>query len=87
MRRTNRDFNGEAGVNAVLVVEIDAIHLETLQAGLTGGSHIRRIATDLLLSIPKANSELGCQFHLLPHPSFQSLSPEKRNLRTNEQQK
>jgi hypothetical protein len=27
MRRTNRDFDGKAGVDAVLVIEIDAIHV------------------------------------------------------------
>jgi hypothetical protein len=82
MRGTNRDFDGNAGVDAVLVVEIDAIQLEALQAGLTGRSHIRWIATDLKLPIRIANSEFGCQFHPL---SLQSLLPKKRNLRTNEQ--
>jgi hypothetical protein len=84
MRGTNRDFDGNAGVDAVLVVEIDAIQLEALQAGLTGRSHIRWIATDLTLPTRIANSKLGCQFHPLSHPSLQSL-PKKRNLRTNEQ--
>jgi hypothetical protein len=85
MRGTNRDFDGNAGVDAVLVVEIDAIQLEALQAGLTGRSHIRWIATDLSLPIRIDNSELGCQFHPLSHPSLQSLLPKKRNLRINEQ--
>ena len=75
MGGTNRDFDGNAGVDAVLVVEIDAIQVEALQAGLTGGSHIRWIATCLPLPIDRDNSELGCQFHLLSHPSLQSLRP------------
>jgi hypothetical protein len=70
MRRTNRDFDGKAGVNAVLVIEINAIHVEALQAGLTGGSHICWIATDLALPIHRAETELGCQFHPLSHPSL-----------------
>jgi hypothetical protein len=84
-RGTNRDFDGNAGVDAVLVVEIDAIQVEALQVGLTGGSHIRRIATDILnlpIDIPKP--ELGCQFHPLFHASIlQSLLPKKRNLAKN----
>jgi hypothetical protein len=70
MRGTNRDFDGKAGVDAVLVVEIDAIQVEALQAGLTGRSHICGIATDLRLPIRFAKSELGCQLHPLSHPSL-----------------
>jgi hypothetical protein len=69
----NRDFDGNAGVNAVLVTEIDASQVEALQPRLTGGSHICWIATCLHLPIHISNSELGCQFHLLSHPSLQSL--------------
>ena len=84
-RGTNRDFDGNAGVDAVLVVEIDAIQVKALQAGLTGGSHIRWIATDIhYLPIRIPMPELGCQFHPLFHASIlQSLFPKKRNLAKN----
>jgi hypothetical protein len=94
MGGTNRDFDGKAGVDAVLVVEIDAIQVEALQAGLTGGSHIRWIATYLPLPIHMPESELSCQFHLLSHPSLQSLpapqgtkSKKKRTTQTTEERK
>jgi hypothetical protein len=86
MGRTNRDFDGNAGVDAVLVIEIDAIQVESLQASLTGCSHIRWIATDLPLPIRIAKSELGCQFHPLSHSFLQSLRPKKpkfKNKQTN----
>jgi len=79
MRGTNRDFDGNAGVDAVLVVEIDAIQLEALQAGLTGRSHIRWIATDLTLPTRIANSKLGCQFHPLSHPNKQPNKKKKKD--------
>ena len=42
---TYGDFDGDFGVHTVLVVKIDAIHVQSLQAGLTSGPHILRVAS------------------------------------------
>lgn len=69
----------------MLVVEIDAVDLETLQAGFTSSPHIGRIATDLSLPISKVDSEFCRKLNLLPHPSLQSLFP--RNIHSISQPK
>ncbi|KAK3414618.1 hypothetical protein EUGRSUZ_H00476 [Eucalyptus grandis] len=73
MRDPYSDFDGDASVDTVLVVEVDAIDVETLQAVLAGRPHVHLIAPDIPLSICIAEPELGRQFHLLSHPSLQIL--------------
>ena len=41
---THRDFNGYSGVDAVLVVEIDAVDAEPAEAGLARCPDVRRVA-------------------------------------------
>ncbi|KAF3443198.1 hypothetical protein FNV43_RR12879 [Rhamnella rubrinervis] len=41
---TNRDFDWDPGVNPMLVIEIDAINSEPLQAAFASLPHIMRIA-------------------------------------------
>ena len=38
--RANGVFDGHLGINAVLVVEVDHVHAEPLQAGVAGGAHV-----------------------------------------------
>jgi len=68
-----RDFNGDTGIYTVLVVEVDAIDVKPLQAGLASCPHVGRIAPDLPLPVRQAEPELGRQLHLLSHPSLQCL--------------
>jgi hypothetical protein len=57
----------------VLVVEVDAVDAEPLQAALTRRAHVRRVAADLALAVGEREAELGYQLHLLPHPALQRL--------------
>ncbi|TVU13687.1 hypothetical protein EJB05_37107, partial [Eragrostis curvula] len=70
---THRDLDGHPFVDAVLVVEVDAVNAETLEAALACRAYVRRVAADLALAVGEGEAELGGQLHLLPHPALQSL--------------
>lgn len=70
---TDRDFDGNSGIDAMLVIEIDAIDAKPLQAGLAGGPHVGRVPSDLPLPVFQVVCELGGQFHLVPHAPLQRL--------------
>lgn len=66
---TYSDFNGDSGVHAVLVVQIDTVHVQPLQAALTRSSHVLWIASyrKPALLIDDVG-ELCCQLYLIPNP-------------------
>ncbi|TVU03549.1 hypothetical protein EJB05_50864, partial [Eragrostis curvula] len=70
---THRDLDGHPFVDAVLVVEVDAVNAETLEAALACRAYVRRVAADLALAVGEGEAELGGQLHLLPHLDLQSL--------------
>ena len=37
---SNRDFNADASINPMLVIEIDIINIDPLEAGLAGCPHV-----------------------------------------------
>jgi len=57
----------------MLVIEINAIDVKSLQAALTSSPHICWIPKDLPFPFGEFDSKLGSQFNLLSHPSLQSL--------------
>lgn len=66
---TYSDFNGDSGVHAVLVVQIDTVHVQPLQAALTRSSHVLWIASyrKPALLIDDVG-KLCCQLYLIPNP-------------------
>jgi hypothetical protein len=48
---TDRDLDGDIIVNAVLVIEVDAVDAQPGEAGLTCRSHERRVPADLPLAV------------------------------------
>ena len=72
-KKAYSDFDGDAGVDAMLVVEIDTSDVEAFQAGLASSPHVRGVASHLTLPIRKADPELGSQLHSLSHPSLERL--------------
>ena len=79
MGGTNRDFDGNSGVDAVLVIEIDAIQVEALQPG---SPRVFPFPSTQLIPNLVANST----FSLTP-PFKACMRPTKRKLRANEQHK
>jgi len=75
-RSAHRDLDGHPLVDAVLVVEVDAVHAQSLEAALARRPHVRRVPADLALAVGEGDAELGGQLHLLPHPALQRLSEE-----------
>jgi hypothetical protein len=72
-KKSNRDFNGDAGVNPMLIIEIHTTNTKPFQASLNGTSHILRVAPNLSLIVGKADTKFGGQFNLVSHSSTQSL--------------
>ena len=75
MRFRDRVLDGDGGVHAVLVVEVDVIEAEAAQAGLAAGAHVLRPAADAprAAGILPPQPELCGQLHLLPWQPLQSL--------------
>ena len=74
---THRDLDGHLLVDAVLVVEVDAVHAKALEAALTRRAHVRRVPADLeVAGADEIDAELGGQLHLVPHPALQRLAEE-----------
>lgn len=63
MASTHSDFNGHFGIDTMLVVKIDAIHVQPLQTPLTSRMHVGRISLDypfaVLENIPELGGELN----------------------------
>ncbi len=65
--RAHGVFNGCLGVHPVLVVEVDGLHPQPLQAGLAGGDHIIGAAVDAEAAARRADiAELGGEHRLGP---------------------
>lgn len=60
----------------MLVIEIDAANIETLQTSLASGSHIGRVSTDLPLTIGETNSKFSGKFDLVSVAVLESLTDE-----------
>jgi hypothetical protein len=72
-KKSNRDFNGDAGVNPMLIIEIHTINTKPFQASLNGTSHIFGVAPNFPLVVGKADTKFGGQFNFVSHSSAQSL--------------
>lgn len=72
-REPNRDFNGDTGVNTMLVIEINARDIKSLQAGLTGSADVSGVTADLPFAVRQVHSKFGCQLDLVSHPSLETL--------------
>jgi len=66
---THRDLDGHPLVDAVLVIEVDAVNAEPLEAALARCPHESWVAADLPFPIGEGDAELGGQLNLLPHPT------------------
>ncbi|KAJ0780075.1 hypothetical protein HanPI659440_Chr06g0233561 [Helianthus annuus] len=73
VKLTNRDFDWHASINPVLIIEINAVDLKSLEAGFAGSPDIGGIALDLPGTI-ELDPKFGSQLHFVPHPPFQSLA-------------
>ena len=62
----------------MLVVEVDAVHAQPLEAAFARSANVRRVPADLTGAVvgAQAYAELGGQLHLLPHPALQRLAEE-----------
>lgn len=65
---TDRDFNGNFGINSMLIIKINTIHSQSFQASFTSRPHIRRFAVDLKLSVQKLDPKFSSQLDLIPKP-------------------
>ena len=71
---THRDLDGHPLVDAVLVVEVDAVYAEPLEAALARCAPVRRVPADVDISgAGEVDAELGAQLHLLRHPPCSAL--------------
>ena len=66
------DFNWNSCVDSMLIVEVNAIHIQPLQARLTSRAHICGISSHQELPILDNDPKFGCKLNLVPS-SFQSL--------------
>ena len=66
------DFNWNSCVDSMLIVEVNAIHIQPLQARLTSRAHICGISLHEGLPILDNDPKFGCKLNLVPS-SFQSL--------------
>jgi len=63
----------------VLVIEVDAVDAEPLEAALARRPHESWVATDLPFPVGKGGAELGGQLDLLPYPTLKRLLRTKMN--------
>jgi len=72
-----RVLDGHGGVDAVLVVEVDVIQTEAVQAGLAAGAHVLRPAADAPRGAAGGTlppqPKLGGHLHLLSRQQLQRL--------------
>ena len=73
-KKSNRDFDGHTSVDSMLVIEIDTIHIEALQASLASAPHIRGITLNSTLAVADDDSEFGSYLNFVPHSSFKRLT-------------
>ena len=66
---THRDLDRHLLVDAVLVVEVDAVDAEPLEAALARRVHVCWVTADLPLAVGEGDGKLGGQLDLLPHPA------------------
>mgnify|MGYP000158488013 FL=1 len=66
------DFNWNSFVDSDLIVKVNAIHIQPLQACLTSRAHICGISSQQGLPILDSDPKFGCKLNLVPS-SFQSL--------------
>lgn len=59
------DFNGDFGIHTVLVVEIDALDIQTLQTRLARGAHILRVTSHFELAVFEEIGKFRRQLHLV----------------------
>ena len=70
----DRLLDGNCGVNAVLVVEVDAVDVEAAQAGLAAGANVLRpSAHGPVAALVTQYPELSGHLHLLPRQLLQRL--------------
>ncbi|KAG5560818.1 hypothetical protein RHGRI_003992 [Rhododendron griersonianum] len=63
----------------MLVIEINTINVEPLQAGLTGSPYIGWIAANLhLLSVRGDDPKFGSQLNFLSHPPLNGVTLPRR---------
>ena len=72
---SNRDFNGQASVDAMLIIKIDAVNLQPPQAALACCSYMPRLPAHFALAIRKTYPKFSTHFSSASHPSLQSLQP------------
>jgi len=60
----------------VLVVEVDAVNAEPLEAALARRPHVCWVTADLPLAVGVGDGKLGGQLDLLPHPAFKRLAQQ-----------
>jgi hypothetical protein len=82
VHRAHRDLDGHLLVDAVLVVEVDAVDAEPLEAGLAGCPYIRRVTADLALAVGEGDGKLGGQLDLLLYTALKRLH-EFRSITSN----
>lgn len=75
----DRVLDGDGGVDAVLVVEVDVVDAEAAEAGLAAGAHVLRPAAHGAHAVgAPPNPELGGHLHLLPRQLLQRLEIRRR---------
>lgn len=70
-------LDGRLGVHAMLVVQVDVVGLQTLQAGIAGLLHVRGIAHDRPLAIHQPVRELGGEEDLIPAAGLLEPLPDQ----------
>jgi hypothetical protein len=73
---TDRILDGDGGVDAVLVVEVDVAGVEAAQTGLAAGAYVLGRAAHGHASGALAYPELGGYLHLLPRQLLERLPQE-----------
>jgi hypothetical protein len=76
---TYSDFNGDFGVNTVLVVKINVLHIEPVQARFTCCSNPLWISSDLQTLSSYNNSKFSGKLYLFPHPFVRVLFVHLQN--------
>ena len=70
---THRDLDRHLLVDAMLVVEVDAVDAEPLEAALARRPHICWVTADLPLAVSEGDGKLGGQLDLLSYPALKRL--------------
>jgi hypothetical protein len=75
-RDADRVLDGDVGVDAVLVVEVDVAGVEAAEAGLAAGAHVLGRAAHGHAGGALPYPELGGHLHLLPRQLLERLPQE-----------